>query len=192
MTAKELFAYAVEQATAVMVQVEDSQLKLPTPDTEWDVRTLMNHMVYELAWVADIVAGKTIAEVGKAYDGDLLGDDAVEVWRRYLERAREAVADCDEKGTAHLSYGDISVADYLFEAGNDQLIHAWDLGQAIGVSVVFDEAVAKQLYDIAAAQGDGLSASGMYAAPVPIPDSANIQTKLLAILGRSEDWAEKR
>ena len=191
MTAKELFAYAVEQATAVMVQVEDGQLKLPTPDTEWDVRTLMNHMVYELAWVADIVAGKTIAEVGTAYDGDLLGDDAVESWRRYLERAREAVADCDENSKAHLSYGDTSVADYLLEAGNDQLIHAWDLGQAIGVSVVFDEAVAQQLYDIAAAQSD-LTAGGMYAPPVSVPDSANIQTKLLAILGRSEDWAEHR
>ncbi len=190
MTAKELFTYTLDQATAVVVQVEPDKLSLATPDTDWDVHALLAHMLYELAWVADIVAGKTIAEVGDSYEGDLLADDIAGNWRRYAKIATAAVEACDEKATAHLSYADVPVEDYLWEVANDLLIHGWDLGQGIGVSVIFDETVAGQLYEKAAAHQAELTASGMYAPPIPVSAGANIQTKLLAVLGRSEDWVD--
>ena len=190
MTAKELYAYALDQATAVVVQLEPGQLDLPTPDTEWRVRDLLQHMLYELAWTADIVAGKTVAEVGNRYEGDLLGDDPIHNWRQYARLTQASVEACDEDGTAHLSYGTASVREYLWEAGNDQLVHAWDLGQAIGVSVVFDEAAAQVLYDRAVRLQEELASSELFGPPVSVPATANVQTKLLAAFGRSEDWVE--
>jgi len=187
MNAKELYQYAIDQATAVVVQVEPKQFGLATPNAEWTVRDLLQHMLYELAWAADILAGKTLAEVGSRYDGDLLGDDAITNWRRYLQRAQIALDACDETGAVRLSYGDTTVAAYLWEAGSDQLVHAWDLGQGVGISVVFDEAMAEVLYQRFSQNDVGRSHLG---APVPVPASANTQTKLLALLGRSEDWFE--
>jgi len=192
MTAKELFAYALDQATAVVVQVESGQMRLPTPDTEWDVEALLRHMMYELAWVPDMVGGKTVAEVGTVYDGDLLGDDWIGSWRERQILAEKAVDGAGLTDPVHVSYGDITVEDYLWEVGNDLLIHGWDLGQGIGVSVVFDEAAAQVLYDRAVARQDELAGSGLFAPPVPVPATANVQTKLLAALGRSENWVDAR
>lgn len=192
MTAKELYSYAVDQATAVVVQLEPEQLSLPTPDTEWSVLDLLNHMLYELAWAAELVAGADYGAVQDRYDGDLLGDDAIASWRAHAARTQAAVEAVRESATVQLSYGEVTARDYLWEAGNDQLIHAWDLGQAIGVSVVFEPAVAQALYDWASARADMFGRSGLFAPPITVAPSANIQTRLLALEGRSEDWAEVR
>lgn len=189
MDPKQLYIYALDVAGIVARKVEPEQFTLPTPDTDWNVHDLLQHIVYELAWMADIVQGRTIAEVGDKYDGELLHGDPAEVWATYEATTRAAVEACDPAATAHLSYADKTVGDYLLEAGNDQLVHAWDLGQAIGVDVRFDEAVARDFYERALARKDELAGSGLFGRPVEVSDTADIQTKLLALLGRSEDWA---
>jgi hypothetical protein len=145
-------------------------------------------MLYELAWATDIVDGKTITEVGDAYEGDLVGNDGPRSWRQYELAARQSVAAAPEDRKVHLSYGDTPLNDYLFEAGNDELVHAWDLGQAIDVEVIFDEKVAKVLYERALKNQASIAGSGLYAPPVKVEATSSIQIKLLALLGRSEDW----
>jgi uncharacterized protein (TIGR03086 family) len=188
MTAKELYLYALDAATNVVNSVEPEDMELPTPDSEWDVHDLLQHIIYELAWTADIVEGKTIAEVGDKYEGALLNDDLTQTWKDYEAITRAAVEACDVDGLAHLSYADKSVAEYLVEAANDQLVHAWDLGKAVGTTVTFEEVAARQLYEEAAARQTELTESGLFAAPVETADDVTAQTKLLALLGRSEAW----
>lgn len=188
MNAKQLYLYALGEATNVVKQVGPEHLELPTPCAEWTVHDLLQHITYELAWTADIVAGKTIAEVGDKYDGELLNGDLLETWQDYADAARDAVMECDLHTTAHLSYGDKPVGDYLLEAGNDQLVHAWDLGQAIGVDVQFDETAAQLLLERTQERSGELQASGLFDPPVKVAADAGIQTKLLALLGRSENW----
>ena len=36
---------------------------------------------------------------------------------------------------------------------------------------------------------DMLASTGLFADPVPVPDDADPQTKMLAIVGRSADWS---
>src|ERR1043166_2429090 len=48
-----------------------------TPCDGWDVRALVNHVTGEDLWTAPLLAGKTIADVGDRFDGDVLGDDPV-------------------------------------------------------------------------------------------------------------------
>lgn len=191
MNSKKLYLYALSVASSVVEQVRPDQMDLPTPDSEWSVHDLLQHIVYELAWIADIVAGRTVEEVGDKYDGELLAGDPAQAWKHYEVLARDAIETCDDQATAHLSYADKVVAEYLLEAGNDQLIHAWDLGQAIGVPVVFDEAVAKLLLDEAMARKVEFIGSGLFAASVTVDDHASTQVKLLALLGRSEDWKKR-
>jgi len=188
MNPKQLYTHALNEATKIVRQVEPEQMELPTPDTDWTVHDLLQHIVYELAWTADIVQGKTVAEVGDKYEGELLNSDQTEAWEEYAVAAQNAVEACSLDAAAHLSYGDKTVGEYLLEASNDQLIHAWDLGQAIGIAVQFDETVARTLYEQALSHTEEFTDSDLFAPPLPVPEGASTQTKLLAFLGRSEAW----
>jgi len=190
MTVKELYLYALGEATKVVQEVDPEQMEFPTPDTEWSVYDLLQHITYELAWAADIVTGKTIAEVGDKYEGVLFNSDLLGVWEHYEPITRAAVEACDESGTAHLSYTDKTVGEYLLEAANDQLVHAWDLSEAIGVDVDFDEKITQWLYEHALARKDEFTGSGLFAPSVTVPDTSGSLIKLLALLGRSKNWRQ--
>ncbi len=186
MKPKKDFLYVLDQVREVIVQLRPEHMELPTPDTEWTVRTLLKHMLYELAWVPDIIMGETIESVGKRHDGDLLGPNPIASWRTRAVAASEAVRRCDPRAMAHLSYGDVPVAQYLQEAATDQLAHAWDLGQAIGVPVEFDEGLAAEIFERIAQRSDELRNDELMSL---VPDGRrSIQARLLAILGRNENW----
>jgi len=193
--ADEFYAECLAQATMVIKQVRDDQFGMPTPDTEWSVRDLANHMLYELLWLPEILDGKTVKDVGTKYDGNLFAD-ATELatrWETGAAKTEEMLAAVDLNATAHLSYADVPMEKYLREAGTDQLIHAWDLGQAVGVTVTFDPDIAHSIYDDMKDRGDEMQASGLFAPPKDVPADADIQTKLLALYGRSADtWREEQ
>jgi uncharacterized protein (TIGR03086 family) len=191
MEAKELFRRGLDESTAVVERVRPEDFALPTPCTEWDVRALLGHMLYELSWVPEMVSGKTIAEVGSRYDGDLIGADPVASWRAAASAARAAVERCDPAGAAHLSYADVPNEAYLREVGGEQLTHAWDLGEAIGQAVHFPPDLTRSVYEDVQPKAEGLSQSGLFAPPVAVPDSADLQTKLIALMGRAPDWRER-
>ena len=77
---RELFVKASKSYEEAVHQIREDQWHFPTPCTEWDVRALMQHLVNEQLWVPPLLEGKTIAEVGDAFDGDNLGDDPVAAW----------------------------------------------------------------------------------------------------------------
>jgi len=158
----------------------------PTPCTTWDVRTLVNHIVNECLWVEPLVAGSTIAEVGDRFDGDVLGDDAVQSWVDAAASARVALtADGALIRTVHLSFGDTDAEDYAWQLVSDLTLHAWDLARSIGA----DDTLDPELVDAVTARlepaRDMLAASGVFGSPIPVPDDADAQTKLLAIVGRT-------
>ncbi len=63
-----------------------------TPDDEWDVRALENHVVGELLWMPPLLDGSTIEEVGDRFDGDVLGDAPIATWDAAASGADAAVA----------------------------------------------------------------------------------------------------
>ena len=99
------------------------------------------------SWVAPLVGGLAIAEVGDRFDGDLLGDDPVGAWR---SAAAAAIAACGVDGAMqrplHLSSGEGPAADYIAERVLDLVMHAWDAARATGV----DELLDADLLDVAA------------------------------------------
>jgi uncharacterized protein (TIGR03086 family) len=188
MDGAQLFRRALEQATALVGGVRPSQLGLATPCREWDVRALASHMLYELSWIPDLTRGATIAEVGDRYDGDLVGGDLVASWRRAADAALIAVDRCDPVAIAHLSYADVSNDAYLRQVGADELIHSWDLGSATGALVRFDPELAEAVYENTLPDVKGMKASGLFAPPVPVPENADPQRRLIALFGRDPGW----
>jgi len=185
---KDLFKRAMAQATQVIAKVAPADFKLPTPDTEWNVRRLIKHMLYELSWTADIVHGATMAEVGDKYDGNLIGESLPAAWQAAANAAEQAIDRCDLNSIAHLSYADRTVAEYLKEAASDQLIHSWDLGVAIGQKVKFDPDIAQLIYDDTLPGAPTMSATGLFAPVLKVAENAPLQTKLLALYGRDSGW----
>lgn len=184
MNVKELFLECIKQASTIVANVRPEQFGDATPDTEWDVKTLVAHTLYELAWTGDIVSGKTLDDVGNKYDGDLIGDNLAASWQNHRKLAEAAVSNADLKAVAHLSYADVTVEVYLRQAASDQLIHSWDLGVATNQHVEFDPRVASDIYEHTKTQLSDLAASGLFAPPLEVAKDASVQTKLLALYGR--------
>ena len=152
MDVRTLFPETVGFWSEQVTRVEESSWTLPTPCTDWDVRALVNHLVGEQRWVRPLLEGKTIAEVGDVFDGDILGANPLTT---ALEAQYDAVAAVEALlpgiATVHLSYGDEAAGNYVWQLTSDHLIHAWDLGTALGRTVVMPphlvSAVAKWFTD---------------------------------------------
>ncbi|MFF3557188.1 TIGR03086 family metal-binding protein [Streptomyces tsukubensis] len=166
--------------------VRPDQWGEPTPCTEWSVRDLVNHLTAEQLWVPDLVTdGATIAEVGDAYEGDVLGGDPRAAWDAAARAARRAFAAPGAlERTVALSYGETPAPAYCAQMTTDAVVHAWDLSRAIGAPERLpDDLVAFALDEVTpyAAQ---LSQTGLFAPPVEPPPGDSHQARLLALLGR--------
>jgi uncharacterized protein (TIGR03086 family) len=179
------FERAVDEFGRRFTEIREDQWQLPTPDTEWDVRALANHVLLEDLWAPPLFEGRTIAEVGDRFDGDQLGDDPAATWERASEAAVEVVhEDGALERVVHVSFGDISGREYLSQLVCDHVIHAWDLARAIGA----DERLDPKLVDFAAGfltpQIEGWRSSGVFGPPVAVPPGADPQVALLCLTGR--------
>jgi uncharacterized protein (TIGR03086 family) len=179
---------AVDGFGRVVQAVRDDQWHAPTPDSDWDVHDLVNHLVGECLWTAPLLAGQTIADVGDRFDGDLLGDDPPAAWSAAAEDATAASAQGGHDAlarTVHVSFGDISGEEYLSQLTADHTIHAWDLARAIGADEQLDPELVEFTYGFMAPQADQLRSVGVFGPAVDPPPGADRQTELLCLTGRS-------
>ena len=161
----------------------------PTPCAAWNVRQLVNHVVGEDRWTRPLVAGLTIAEVGDALDGDLLGDEPRAAARAAAEEAIATVEDrLPDGGTVQLSYGEESIGEYLWQLTADHLIHGWDLAAATGQDRALDTGLVEAVGSWFAEREEMYRSGGAIDAR---PDSAtggSPSADLLIAFGRNPDW----
>lgn len=185
MNSIELLQKAVTNFENTLKSVTEEQAHTPTPCTEWDVHALVNHIANELSWIPDLVADKTVAEVGSKYDGDLLGSDPLTAFQK---AAREAVTAFSQPGaldrTVHLSFGDTPGSEYCNQTIADLTVHGWDLAKAVGGNTTIDS----DLLEAVDTTFTPLLESGRQARvlgpEIEVPENADQQTRVLAKLGR--------
>ena len=157
----------------------------PTPCTEWDVRALVNHLTVEQLWVPPMLEGATIADIGARFDGDQLGEEPAARWHEAMEAASAAWAQPGAlERTVHLSFGDTPASEYLVQMVADLGVHGWDLARALDEPEAIDPDTVALVLGAFEGQAEMLAASGMFAPPVPVPDGADDQTRLLCLIGR--------
>ena len=185
MNAAALLAASVDEFDRRMQRVGDDQWGNDTPSGEWDVRTLVNHIVNEDLWAPPLFGGSTIQEVGDRFDGDCLGVNPKASWTKAKD---EAVAAAGADGAlgriVHLSFGDMPGREYAMQLFADHLIHGWDLARGIGADDQLDPELVsackiwfepiEPLYRAGGATGERPD----------IPEGADEQTVLLAMFGR--------
>lgn len=181
----ELYRRNTDLFDARVAAIAADQWSDPTPCSEWDVRTLVNHVVYELLWVPPLTAGQTVDEVGDRFDGDVLGSVPKAAWSEAVGPAFAALeADGALETVVHLSYGDVPVGEYLGQLLTDMAVHGWDLARAIGADDVIDPETAQVLCDFWADQSEMIASSGLFAEPVEVSPDAGPEARLLGLLGR--------
>lgn len=188
MDPKELFARAVQQGTTCVRYVADEHLTNSTPCTEWDLKALLNHMVYELMWVRNIVLGKTVEEVGDRYDHGVLSSNLHSNWQHAADSALVAVKNADLNAPAHLSYADVPMAQYIQEIAGDIFVHTWDVSRGLHCTLQLDEDVAREVYNFFKPRSQEIRDSGGVGPEVPVPQDASVQTRLIGFFGRRPDW----
>ena len=153
-----------------------------TPATEWTVRDLVRHVIEEQQWVPYLLAGSSIATARKELEP--LRDDLRAEWQLYSLAATTAWEATSPDIMVQLSYDTVTMEEFLREQVADVAIHTWDLSRATGADETIDASLVEAVWTVFEPQKETLAASGLFASPVPVPDDAPLQQRLLAVTGR--------
>ena len=121
---------AQEVFRKVLTNVRPEQMSLPTPDDEWDVRALINHIVLGNIWAAENV------KTGSAPrpSGDVIGDR--DPLAAYTASADAMMASFEQPGAmgrmVTMPFGEMPAAGLAGFRFVDLVVHAWDLAKATG------------------------------------------------------------
>jgi len=181
-----LHRQALESTRAFVAGIGAGQWADPTPCAEWDVRSLVNHIVVGNLWAAELATGHTISDVGDRLDGDVLGDSPLDAYDDSAEAAGFAFeAPGALEASCAVSYGPVPGSVYAGHRLIDVLIHGWDVAVATGHSPTLAPHLVEACWDVISPQLADLRASGMFGSDTDRPASTDPQTRLLETLGRT-------
>jgi uncharacterized protein (TIGR03086 family) len=184
----ELHGRCGRRFAALVAGVRLEQWHDDTPCTEWDVRTLVHHLLYEQRWVSPLLEGLTIEQVGDQFERDLMGADP-STWpglvASAVEEAHTAVTQPHALvRTVHLSYGNATAQEYIMQLTADLAIHSWDLARATGQDDALDSEVVALLRPWTEVSIDTWTGMGLFAPRIDTDDDAPDDVRLLALMGR--------
>ena len=190
MTEQEVFVLADRALQRVVEQVSDDQWERLVPDEMTPrqpgsiLRQVVSYLAYDEAWVPDVLAGRTIAEVGAAHDGDLLGDDPKAAFARLIEVACDAVSRFDELDRpVHLTYGDWPAREYLSHITFFRARRVYDIARFIGADPTLPSALVQGLLDELDPRAEQWREYHVIGAPLEPPADATPQERWLALTG---------
>jgi len=166
---------AAEAAARTVDNVRPDQLTGPTPCPDWDVRTLLNHLILWTSYSLERRAhGESVSEELMNSDFAAAPDFAAG-YRAQLDRALAAWADTPAADVAALAIAEL-------------VLHGWDLAAATGQAyTVADEAAVAALAAVEANAELYRQYKG-FADPVTLPDGAHVLDRVLALSGRDPHW----
>ncbi len=189
MTIQELFIRTNEELKKVVDQIKDDQwdIVLPAEITfkPANLKEAVDSHAYDDAWVPDVLAGKTKEEVGDAYDFILTATDTKATYAMYNQKAIDAVREfTDLEKIVHLSYGDFKAKEYLQHISCYRGFRVYDLAELIGADTVMATDLVEAMWNEYAPLVDDYRAMGVFPPAIDVKDDADLQTKLLALVGR--------
>jgi len=178
-------AAAAAETINIVNGVRPEQFGDSTPCDEWDVRTLLNHIILWTAYSSEQRArGGSVAEdlmnkdfaanPGFAADYAAQADKALDAWADPAAWER----DLGVMGSATPS------ADIAALLIAESVLHGWDLAVATGQRYQCDDATAVAVLDVVREQGELFRQYKGFADPVKVPDDASVFDKALAESGR--------
>ena len=199
MRENDVFVLADTTLKGVVDQIQDDQWSMSMPADfasmgatgPLTLRQVINDHAYDDAWVPDMLAGRTMAEVGAdAHRGDLLGANPKGSFAALVERACAAAAGLDDLDrVVHCSFGDFPAREYLWQVNGFRGIRAHDVAQVIGVSTELPPELVQGLWDEIEPHAEEWRSIGVFGPRVEVADGACLQDRLLGLTGRQPDAA---
>ena len=169
----DLYETASTWTTSKVARAADD-LDRPTPCDDWDVRTLLNHMLDTQRYFAASARGEEASPPGPN-PPELLGDDP----RADFERARDdTIRAFSEPGVIEKTGPSLGIAF------SDQLLHGWDLATATGQDTEMPAGLPEAAYEMIHGAFTEEQRVGVFKPEVDVPADASAQDRLLAYTGR--------
>ncbi|MFI7116926.1 TIGR03086 family metal-binding protein [Amycolatopsis sp. NPDC049868] len=185
-----LIAPAAAEFAGILRGIGESDLSGRTPCAEYDVRALLNHLLYWGPWLeaAGSKAAPPEVSAGEAEAGLADGE-----WRNAIEKQTARLVDVFGapeawQGTTALGktempssfVGDMVLGEFVF--------HGWDLAKATGRSLDVAPEVAEAVLASAAAMGEQARAMKVYGEEVAVAGDATTFERALGVTGRNPGW----
>lgn len=173
---------AYQHCAKVIVGIDDTQLALPTPCSEWDIRATIDHLI-GTTWMFALV------NQGQAVGEDAGGGAGCKPIVALTDAAAANLAAWRMPG-AFDGERTYPFGTFLADAAalmnlSEVVVHTWDVATALGADATIDPAVAAMLDDFYRPISlDPYRAHGAFGAEVPIDSGAPAADRLLAQLGR--------
>lgn len=184
----ESYRRAQDTFDAVVAAVPPDRWDAPTPCEDWTVRDIVGHVVWGQEQVRHWATGREYAigtgAPGAPHPGEMAGEDPLATWR--AARARSAKTLTGEtlgRIITVTGLGEVPLAAMITILVADHLVHAWDIGHALGRDVRLDADLVAAAF--ARLRGNVVRRPGFFGPELTPPPDADEQVRLLAYLGRA-------
>ncbi|MEM7139801.1 MAG: TIGR03086 family metal-binding protein [Actinomycetota bacterium] len=162
---------------------------LPTPCPDWDVRTVIDHVLAGDVFAVRVLGGATLeAAIDGLLGADLVGPDVHGDFRRGADAVDAAFAAADPDAIVDHVAGRIPVRDFIEFRTADYSGHAWDLAVATGQDRTLHPDLVASMVERTAARRESTGSLDQYD-DADAPPTEDLQTRLLALMGRDADLA---
>ncbi len=154
----------------------------PAPCEGWVARDVVRHLV---EWFPAFLKSGAGVELPQ---GPSVDNDPVAAWTVHRDGVQALLDDPATAGKvlSNPHIGDVPLdqaVDRFYTA--DVFMHTWDLARASGQEETLDPVRCARMLDGMLPLDDVLRKSGQYGPRVEVPESADVQTRLLAFIGRT-------
>jgi uncharacterized protein (TIGR03086 family) len=166
-------------------------LAAPTPCAGYDVRGLLNHLLYWGPWL--IAAGRREGPPAMG-SGEAEAARVTDGWRADLEKQTETLAEvfgtpAAWTGTTSLGSAPMPAAVVGAMVLGEFVLHGWDLARASGQRLRCAPEAATAVYESAVAMGDQARSMGVYGPAVAVAAEASPLERALGAAGRDPGWS---
>jgi uncharacterized protein (TIGR03086 family) len=176
----DLLARALGQTGALVTGIQPDQADLPTPCTEFDVRALVNHIVYDLRIFRLLLSGAEREPAGR----DLIGDDWPGAYRGAADELLSTWRTRGIEGTFKSQLGELPARWAIGQHLADIAVHGWDIARATSQHADLDPEVCEAALDWARDNLKPQYRGQAFGPEVPVNADAPVCDRLAAFFGR--------
>jgi uncharacterized protein (TIGR03086 family) len=154
----------------------------PAPVEGWVARDVVRHLV---EWLPAFLKDGAGVDLPKGPSAD---DDPVAAWTVHADGVQAVLDDPETPGRllSNRHVGDVPLDQAIDRFyTSDVFMHTWDLARATGQDERLDPAKCAQMLEGMLPMDDMLRASGQYGPRVEVAEDADVQTRLMAFIGRA-------
>jgi uncharacterized protein (TIGR03086 family) len=181
----EVVEAAIAQTRPIVAAISPDQYDHATPCTDWDVRALLNHLLGALTMWRGLPSGDAdMSALAAEYTGGDVSQSYDEIAGATLDAWR---ADGVVDNPVQFPGSEMPGAFAARMLAGDVLLHGWDLAQATGQTVAWNQALAADILDWqgeAARRFPPEMRAHAFAPEVETPPGADAMTRLLCVSGR--------